>query len=346
MLRRLIGAGAAAFVALGLSLPAEAQQEPEFTFRIHQLLPAQAFIPKDFILPWAEKVEQESNGRIKFEHYPSMQLGGTPPSLYDQAREGVVDIIWTVLGYTPGRFPKSEAFELPFFVTNAEDTSEAFWEYYEKHLQDEFQDVKVLAVHTHGPGLIHAKGEGVEELDDMRGLKLRGPTRTVTSLLERLGATAIGMPVPAVPESLSKGVIDGAVIPWEVTVPLKVPELVDAHTGFSGGHGLYAATFIFAMNRSSYEKLPDNLKKVIDDNSGAVASAWAGRVMDQGDKIGLELAQQTDNKIITIDEAGTERWKEAAQPVVEAWIEEMNAKGFDGEQLVEDARALIEQNTE
>jgi TRAP-type C4-dicarboxylate transport system substrate-binding protein len=345
MLKRLIGAGAAAFVAMAVSMTAEAQQ-PEFTFRIHQLLPAQAFIPADFIKPWADKVEQESNGRIKFEHYPSMQLGGTPPSLYDQAREGVVDIIWTVLGYTPGRFPKSEAFELPFFVTNAEDTSEAFWEYYEKHLQDEFQDVKVLAVHTHGPGLIHVKGDGVRKLEDMSGLKLRGPTRTVTSLLERLGATAIGMPVPAVPESLSKGVIDGAVIPWEVTVPLKIPELVDTHTRFSGENGLYAATFVFAMNQGSYDKLPDDLKKVIDDNSGAVASAWAGRVMDEGDVTGQELAEQTDNDIVTLDEAETERWKEASQPVVDAWIEEMNGKGFDGAQLVEDARALIEQHTD
>jgi TRAP-type transport system periplasmic protein len=345
MLKRFIGAAAAAFMALAASLPAQAQQEPEVTLRIHQFLPAQAFIPKDFIVPWAEKVEQESNGRIKFEHYPSMQLGGSPPSLYDQVREGVVDIVWTLPGYTPGRFPKAEAFELPFLVTTAEASSAAFWDFYEKHLQDEFADVKVLAVHNHGPGLIHTKGKAVRTLEDMRGMKLRGPTRTVTSLLERLGATAVGMPVPAVPESLSKGVIDGAVIPWEVTVPLKVPELTDYHTVFAGDRGLYTSSFVFAMNQEAYDRLPDDLKKVIDDNSGRVASAWAGRVMDQGDVIGLELAQQTDNEIITIGEEEKQRWVEAAEPVVQAWIEEMNSQGFNGEELVNDARALIEQHT-
>ncbi|HEX2257484.1 MAG TPA: C4-dicarboxylate ABC transporter, partial [Afifellaceae bacterium] len=91
--------------------------------------------------------------------------------------------------------------------------------------------------------------------------------------------------------------------------------------------------------------LPDDLKKVIDDNSGKVASAWAGRVMDAGDVTGLELAQQTDNEIIALDEAETERWKEAAEPVVQSWTEEMNGKGFNGEELVNDARALIEQHS-
>src|SRR3546814_18072303 len=74
----------------------------------------------------------------------------------------------------------------------------------------------------------------------MAGLKIRTPTRVAAGMLAAFGATPIGMPVPQVPESLSKGVIDGVAIPWEVTLPLKIAELVDSHTDFSGRHGLYA----------------------------------------------------------------------------------------------------------
>ena len=97
----------------------------EVTLRVHQMLPPQATIPEKAIDPWIEKVEAESDGRIEIEHYPSMQLGGAPPALYDQARDGVVDIVWTVLGYTPGRFPKTEAFELPFMIHRLEGETRA-----------------------------------------------------------------------------------------------------------------------------------------------------------------------------------------------------------------------------
>lgn len=104
-------------------------QAADVTLRVHQFLPPQATIPAKAIAPWAQKVEKDSNGRIKVQLFPTMQLGGKPPELFDQARDGVVDIVWTVLGYTPGRFPKTEAFELPFTVGSAEASSRAFHEY-------------------------------------------------------------------------------------------------------------------------------------------------------------------------------------------------------------------------
>ncbi|MEO3431397.1 TRAP transporter substrate-binding protein [Pelagibius sp. CAU 1746] len=318
--------------------PAAAQ---EVTLRIHQFLPPQAPVPKNFIAPWAEKVEKESGGRIKFELYPAMQLGGKPPALYDQARDGVVDIVWTLPGYTPGRFPGTEAFELPFMPASAEATSQAAWRFYEKYLTDEFKDVHLIAMHVHGPGLLHVKGDGVTKLEDMQGLKLRGPTRQANALLSALGATPVGMPVPAMPEALSKGVIDGTVIPWEVTAPLKVAELVDSHTDFAGPRGLYTSTFVFAMNKAKYDSLPGDLKAVIDANSGLETSRWVGRVMDEGDAPGIAIAKKSGNKMITLDEAEVARWKAAAAPLADQWIEEMNAKGYDGAAMVSDAKALI-----
>ncbi len=320
----------------------QAVSAQEVTLRVHQFLPAQAPIPNNFIAPWAKKVEEESKGRIKVDLFPSMQLGGSPPQLFDQVKDGVVDIIWTLPGYTPGRFPRTEAFELPFIAGNGEQTSQAAWEFYEKHLKDELKDVKIIAVHTHGPGLIHAKGNGVRKLEDMKGLKLRAPTRIINELIKTLGATPVGMPVPQMPEALSRGVIDGTVVPWEVTTPLKVAELVNTHTTFSGNRSLYVSFFIFAMNQAKYDSLPDDLKKVIDANSGMEASKWAGRVMDEGDVPGLEAAKKRGNTIVELDAAETARWVEASQPVVDGWIKEMDGKGLNGKQLVEDVRTLVE----
>ncbi|PLX38999.1 MAG: C4-dicarboxylate ABC transporter [Hyphomicrobiales bacterium] len=342
MKRRTFMLGSLMAATLMTVTPAAAQ---EVTMRLHQLLPPQASVPKMAITPWIETIEKASNGRIKIEHYPAMQLGGKPPSLFDQAKDGVVDIIWTVLGYTPGRFPRTEAFELPFMVTNATATSLAFQEYVEKNAMDEFKDVHPIVFHTHGPGLIHAKGSGVTKLEDMQGLKLRGPTRIVTKMLEKLGATAVGMPVPAVPESLSKGVIDGAVIPWEVTPALKITELTNTHTGFSGDHGLYTATFAMVMNKDTYNNLPDDLKKIIDDNSGMAAAKLFGGAMDKGDVIGLGIAEKSGNTILTLDDAETARWKEVAASVEAEWIEEMKGKGIDAASLVAQAKELVAKYT-
>lgn len=333
--RMLLGAT----VALGAITGAAYAQDA--TLKFHQMLPPQATIPAKAIKPWIEKVMKESNGRIKIDQFDAMALGGKPPELIDQAKDGAVDLIWTVIGYTPGRFPSTEAFELPFMMTTGEATSRAIQEYCEKHCMDEFKDVKVIAWHAHGPGLIHSKNP-VTKLEDMKGLKIRGGSRVINQMLEKLGSTPVGMPVPAVSEALSKGVIDATTIPWEVTPSLKVSELVKNHTTFSGKHGLYTQTFVVAMNKASYDALPDDLKKVIDDNSGIETAAFFGRVMDEGDVVGKGIAEKLGNNIIVLDDAETQRWKDAAAPIIEGWEAEMSGKGKDGKALVSEATALIE----
>lgn len=312
----------------------------DVTLRFHQFLPPQAAIPAKAIKPWADKVEKDSGGRIKVQLYPSMQLGGKPPELFDQAKDGVADIIWTVLGYTPGRFPKSEVFELPFSSGAAEPASRAFHEYVEKFAADEFKDVKVIAVHVHGPGLIHSKNP-ITKLEDIKGVKVRGGSRVINVMLEQLGAVPVGMPVPATGEALSKGVIDATTIPWEVTPALKIQQIVKNHTGFAGDQGLYTQTFVVAMNKGAYDKLPADLKKVIDANSGIETAALFGRAMDEGDKVGLELAQKAGNKIHMLDAAETQTWRRTAAGVRDVWFKEVAAKGIDGKKLADEAAALI-----
>ena len=346
MLRRtLLSAGLAGGVALSALVAATAASAQEITLRVHQFLPPVSTVPADFIIPWAEKVTQESGGRLNVEVYSSMALGGTPTSLYDQAREGVVDIVWTVAGYTPGRFPISETFELPFMMSNGEATSRAAWRFHQEHMLEETADVHMLAVHVHGPGLFHMNAPAIERIEDVQGRTVRGPTRIATRLLETLGATAVGMPVPQVPESLSRNVIEGAVIPWEVTQVLRVPELVDTHTEFGGDRGLYTTFFFFAMNRETYEDLPEDLRAVIDANSGIEASGWAGRIQEAADAPGRAAAVARGNTIITIEGEELARWREAGQQVRDAWAQEMAGRGIDGAALIAAAEALIEEET-
>jgi len=312
----------------------------QVTLRLHQMLPQQATIPARALIPWAQKVEAESGGKIKVQLFHAMALGGAPPQLFDQARDGVVDLTWTVLGYTPGRFNKSEVFELPFMSGSAEESSRAFQEYVEKFAADEFREVKLIAVHTHGPGLFHTKTP-VTGLESLRGMKVRGGSRVINNMLTKLGATPVGMPVPAVTDALSKGTIDGTTIPWEVTPSLKVTELVKNHTTFAGKQGLYTQTFAFSMNRASYEKLPADLKKVIDANSGIETAALFGKAMDDGDKAGREIAEKARNNIVALDLAETQRWRRTAATVETDWVNEMKGKNIDGAKLLSEARALI-----
>ena len=339
MIRRtLLGLAGA---ALAVSLGATTAMAQEVTLRMHQFLPPQANVPKLVLDVWADKVEADSDGRIKIERYPSMQLGGTPPELMDQAIDGVADIVWTVVGYTPGRYPSTEVFELQFMMTNARAASSAYWQMFEKHMKDtEFKDVHILGTWVHGPGLIHANKE-VRSPADMQGLKIRGGSRLANALLEKTGATPVGMPVPAIPEGLSKGVIDGTTIPWEVTAALKVPELVKNHTEFTG-NALYVLTFVLAMNKDRYESLPDDLKKVIDDNSGLEFSIFAGGTQSDSDGPARKLAADAGNNIVTLNAEETQVWKDAAQPIYDEWIADMKSKDIDGQALIDEARALMD----
>jgi TRAP-type C4-dicarboxylate transport system substrate-binding protein len=326
-----------AIAALALSTTSFAQ---EVTLRIHQMLPPQATIPAQAIGPWAEMVTEASGGRIAFEHYPSMQLGGVPADLYDQAKDGVVDIVWTILGYTPGRFPKAEVFELPFMLTSGEASSAAFYNYVMEYAADEIAGTKVLALHTHGPGLFHSQ-EPITSLEDLQGMKVRGGSRIISNMLRLLGAEPVGMPVTQTPEALSKGVIEATTVPWEVTPSLRIAELVRNHTGFTSEHGLYSQTFGMFMNMDSYNNLPDDLKAVIDEFSGLELSRQFGRVMDNGDATGLNLAVTAGNNIVQLDAAETARWIAAAEPTYAEWYKEMEAINIDGPALVEAARAAI-----
>ena len=342
--RTLLKSGAAA-VALGSpALSGFAQQS--VTLKFHTFMAPTSNVWLNMHKAWMDKVEKDSGGRIKFEGYPAMQLGGTPVQLYDQARDGVVDVVWTLPGNTAGRFPRVEVFELPFMMSNAEATSRAYWEYVQTVAPDEFKDTQVLALQVHGPGVIHTAEKAVRSVNDMRGLKVRAPTRPVTKLVAALGATPVGMPLPQIPDALSKGTINGCVIPWEVVPSVKVHELTKFHAEFDpAGGSLYTTTFVMCMNKAKYNSLPPDLKKVIDANSGLATSGWLGKTQQAGDVAGRKAASDRGNTIFTVPAAQAQEFRRASRSIEVEWVEDMNKRGFDGRKLLDTARALIEKHT-
>ena len=341
--RQLIGLAGAAVAAPFVLRPGRARAA-EVTLKLHHFLPPVAPVQTRVFEPWAKKLETESGGRIAVRIFPAMQLGGKPPQLFDQVRDGVVDLAWTLPGYTPGRFPRLETFELPFIAAKtAIVNSKAVQEFAETQLQGELDEVHPICVWAHDQGLIHSRRQ-VTKLEDMEGLKLRFPTRLAGEALSALGASPVGMPVPQVPESLASGVIDGAVVPWEVVPALKLQELVGFHTGFPGSPTFYTAVFLFAMNKASYENLPADLKTVIDDNTGIDVSTLAGNAWDEAGVIGRKAAEDHGNVIDELSEDEVARWREKTRPVVDAWLAQTADQGFDGAGLLAQAQALIAKN--
>jgi TRAP-type C4-dicarboxylate transport system substrate-binding protein len=295
-------------------------------------------------MPWAQKISQESNNRLRVQIFPAMQLGGAPPQLYDQAKDGVVDIVWTLPGNTPGRFPSIEVIELPFVAhKRASVNARVTQELHDSVFGREFQDTQILCAWAHDAGVIHARRE-VRRMEDMAGLKLRFPTRQAGEALRALGAAPIGMPIPQVPEALAQGVIDGAVVPWEVVPAIRLHETLRHHTEFAGSPTFYVASFVLAMNKARYEGMAPELRRVLDANSGQVAAAMAARVWDEQGPVVEEMVKRRNNAIVEIGAEESLRWQRQTQPVLDNWVRTMGERNINGAALLERTRTLIAQH--
>lgn len=342
MKRRILLAAAA--LAGAFTLPAMAQQT--VTLKFHTFMTPPSAVWRTMHTAWMDKVEKDSGGRIKFERYPAMQLGGTAANLFDQAKDGVVDVVWTLPGNTPGRFPRVEVFELPFMMTNAEATSKAYYEYVTTVAKDEFKDVQLIAVNVHGPGFFHSRDKQIKTLADLKGLKVRGPTRQITKLLSTTGATPVGMLLPQISDSISKGVIDAAVVPWEVVPAVKLEELAKFHSEFPAGTSLYTTTFVMAMNKAKYDSMPPDLKKIIDANSGVETSGWLGKTQEGNDAPVRKMVQEKKpGSTYTFTQADIAAFRKASDLVDDEWVKEISGKGFDGKMLLQSAKDLIKKHT-
>lgn len=343
-LTTLLAAAATTAITLASASGAMAQ---EYTFKLHHLLSAKAPAHTRMLVPWAEQVEKNSGGKVKIELFPAMSLGGKPPELIQQARDGVVDIVWTVNGYTPGLFPRTEVFELPGVYTNDIVAANlAMYDMFESDLKQEYKGVEVMWLHVHAGQAIMTVDKEIRSPADMAGLKMRIPTRTGAWVIEALGAAPLATPVPEVPTALSKKVIDGTLLPWEIIPPLKLQNQIGYFTEGHDKTRLGTTTFQVSMNKERWDGLPEDIQKAFRDASGRDWWAQVGTIWRASDDFGISLAEKAGKEHVTLSADETKAFLDLLEPVVDKWVAEVGEKGIDGAALVTQARELIARNAQ
>lgn len=317
----------ATLAALALA-PAAAQ---EVTLRLHSFSSPTALDHTEHLDRWAETVEAQSDGRIDVQVYPAMQLGGSPADLVQQLEDGVVDMIWTVAGFTPGRFTGTQGLELPFMHTGTSATmSPAAMEFIEQNLAKEMEGIKVIAVHATDGALFHMVGECVTTTDDLDAKQIRVAGKYIGEAVNALGGTPVGISLPGVYEALARGQVDGMLINWAITKPYNFTEVTDCHTEPS----LYQTMLMTLMSQDAYDAMPEDLKAVVDENSGIEYAKKMGEIWDSQTEPARNVAVEAQNEIVTLDDAELERWKAAVEPVYQLWADDMTERGFDGDALL------------
>ena len=337
--RRTFLASAAAAIAAPAVMRL-ARADPPITLKLHHFQSSVSSGHDKFLAPWARKVEAESGGRIRIDIFPSMQLGGAPAQLFDQARDGVVDIAWTVPALTPGRFPKIEMFELPFVpARRALVSSKALQDFAAINLNDEFREVHTLSFSCTDRGVVHAN-QSVRTIEDVKDLKLHVQTRFAGEAVRVLGAHPVPMPIAQLPLAITQHIVDGCVDPWHMVPPLRLNDLLKTHTEFSD-LSLSTTTFVLAMNKPVYDRLPRELKAVIDNNSGQFAAGMAGAMWDVQAAAVADMVVQRGDVIVTLLPEAVAHWRKATEPVVDIWLKEMKEQKVDGGKLLASARTLL-----
>ncbi len=327
-----------------LAVTATAGLAQDVTLTVHHFLGPRAPVHAALLEPWAERIEAESEGRIAIELFPSMSMGGRPPELYRQVRDGFADIVWTLPGYTPGVFPRAEVFELPSVHQGSAAQTNAAIQAVWADIAADFEDIHPLLLHVHAGNAIHLREGSVATVEDVEGLSLRTPSRTGAWMIEAWGAEPVGMPVPELPQALARGVVDGALVPFEVMPPLGLHEMTTVSVEGPEASRFGTATFLLAMNQERYDELPEDLRAIIDANSGAALAEIAGEVWDSIEDVGRNLQTESGGELQTLSAESKAAFDALGAQVEARWIEETADRDFDGAALVEAARAAVAAN--
>jgi TRAP-type transport system periplasmic protein len=330
MMKRL--AAAALFAAL-FSTPLHAQ----ILIKVHSFSGPQAPDQARHLFPWAEKINKEAGGKMKVEVYTNMQLGGKPADLPQQLDDGIVDAILIVPGFSPGRYPALEGTELPFTnVGVSAGQSPAVFEWATKWLLNgELKGQKIIASHTTDASILHTRGKAMKSLEDFKAVKLRVPGRFVGEAAKLLGATPVGIPLPGVYEALERNQVDGMFINWAIVPPYRLHEVTKFHLETP----IYQSPIMTIMSQRSYDKLPPDMKKVIDANSGLEYTKRIGQIWDELTIPAKKAITDNGNTLYRLDEQERQRWIKAVQPVYKIWIAEMDKRGMKGQQMFDDLLA-------
>ncbi|MEO7851810.1 MAG: TRAP transporter substrate-binding protein [Rubrivivax sp.] len=289
---------------------------------------------------WCTALEQKVPGKVRCNFLP--RGVAAPPGTFDAVRNGLADLSYTVQGYTPGRFVTTQMAEVPFLGNSAETVSVAFQRAYDKYpaMAAEHQGVKVLAVFTHGPGIVFNTKRPIAKADDLAGLKFRVGGGMVNEISKSLGMNVTLKPAPESYELLSTGVMDGTLFPAESVESFKIDKVIKHGTSFPGG--LYNTAFVFMMNQATFDKQPADVKKAIDELSGEVAARMFGRGWDKVDRRGMAFMQAAGVQFTKADAAFVKTVQDKVAPVEEKWASAAEAKGLkDAKKMLADFRAEI-----
>ena len=284
--------------------------------------------------PWAQNVNEMTNGQVKVTFFPGGALGKMPDH-YDLAEKGIADISYTLQDYTPGRFPLTSVFELPFMITSATRTSEAMWKVYEKfpEFQKEYRKVKLLALFCHPSGNFNTMKKPILSIGDLKGMKFRTASPHVTEALKMFGAVPVHMPVTETYMSLERGVIEGTVLPWEGNFVFKLAELLKYGTETK----FYTMTMMVVMNKRKWDSLPDDVKKVFEETTGMAMSVEAGRVFDETNAPMRNLCVKKGMQVIQLPSEEKKKLEALSEPIRSGWVKEMTEKGYPGQMILEAA---------
>ncbi len=300
------GSTVAAAGAIG-ALPLVARGQPKVQLKLSHYLPPSHGLHTDFMEPWAREVEAKSQGAVAIQVSPGTSALGQAQNQLDQVRNGIVDIAFGICGLPRGRMTSSTIIEMPMLVRKAEAGSRALWNLYPKMLAGDYKGLKPLVLMTHNGGLLHTRDKQVKTTADLRGLRIRTPSPTISMMLEFLGASPVGMPPGQVYENMQRGVLDGAAFPWDPVRAFKLGEVSKFHCDL----GLYTAAFWFAMNERRYGSLPADVRKVIDQASGEALLAKIQGWWDKWDEAGKATAVERGNTILTLDKDERAQWERA-----------------------------------
>ena len=317
----------------------------EFEFKLHHFLGPKAPAHRLMLEPWAQSIMEASGGRIAIEIFPAMSLGGSPPQLPRQVRDGVVDMAWIVNAYAAGQFPRTEVFELPgVHQGSSAAVNIAMETMYDGELGKDFKGVVALFQHVHGGQAIHMADTLVRSPADLAGMKIRIPSRTGAWVVEALGASPVKTSVGEIPTALAKKVVDGALIPFEIIPPLKIHEQTRYQIEGPGGKRLGTTSFSVVINEDRWNGLPDDVRKIFEDASGSEWHAKVGEIWDGAEAFGIKMATDSGNEHVQLSEEEWAAFETAVAPVVGRWIAEMNEKGIDGQALYDQAVELVSKN--
>lgn len=311
-----------------------------YNLSVSHHLPSNHPIQVEVLEPFLKELEEKTNGRITGDIYAANSLGD-PSSHYEMAATGVADISLTVHGFTPGVFPLVQVVEFPFFVETAEQGSEILWRLYEEFpaLQEEHADTTPLWLFTAQPAQLLSANKPIRTLEDMKGLRVRTPSPLANKIVEALGATPVSMPMGDVYEALARGTIDAAMAPIDTVHDYKFHEVVNYVT-----MGYFSMTpFFCVMNTDLYESLSDQDRELIDSMIGLKMAKHAGATFDKAAVRGKQTALDRGVELIELGDEELKKWKEALEPVVDAWIQEMEQKGLPGEAIYKRAVEISEE---